>query len=124
MLPGCGEKAGRLVEAGQWVDRSVPALFIIYHLDGDIPEAGLKEKLKPLARKHAGKYGFVIQIAVRDADYARKLASPETKALHDRGEFQVGSEILTGPDAKVQGGMVHTYFREGDYDEWIYWPRL
>lgn len=116
----CHQNEERLVEIGMWVDETVPALFIFYHMPADVPEEELKALLKPISREHAARYEFVVQVAVHELAWAQKLASAESRERVMNMELLVGSDLLEDPSLATNGGMVYTYYKNGDYDEWIY----
>ena len=116
----CHQAQEKLVEVGTWVDDTVPALFIFYHMPNNVPEEELKILLKPVSRQHAAQYEFVVQVVVHELAWAEKLASDETRESVMKMELLVGTDLLEDPSLTTNGGMVYTYYKNGDYDEWIY----
>jgi hypothetical protein len=116
----CKAERERLTEVGRWTDDSMPAIFIFYHMSEDIPEAQLKEILKPTARRHAAQYGFVVQVAVHDENWAQKLVTADMRERIINNELPVGSDLVLNDAMEVRGGLVYTYYKDGDYDEYIY----
>jgi len=124
LLTGCTAVQQPLVtERGQWSESMVPAHYIVYHARPDATEDQLAEALKPIARKLAAKNAFVVQVAVYDDAWADYLIQPETQQHIMNNELPVGTDLIMHSDMQVQGGLVYTYYRDGDYDEFFYWPR-
>ena len=119
----CAEKGDKLLEVGRWVDKSMPALFVVYHMKEDIAEAALQEIQKPRARQFAARYPFVIQVTVHDGAWAARLATEEMRRRIRNNELPVGSDLVWNDSMSVQGGLVYTYYKNGDYDEFIYHER-
>ena len=116
----CQQNHEKLIEVGTWVDDTVPALFIFYHMPNDVPEEELKILLKPISREYAAQYEFVVQVAVHELAWAEKLASDKTREGIMNMKLLVGTDLLEDPTLTTNGGMVYTYYKNGDYDEWIY----
>lgn len=120
VLLSCHQDKEKLVEVGRWVDDNAFTLFIIYHMPNDIPEEELKVLLKPISRMHSAQYEFVVQLAVHELAWAQKLASAEIRERIEKMELFVGADLLEDPSLTTNGGMVYTYYKNGDYDEWMY----
>ncbi len=119
----CTEEGEKLLEVGRWVDESMPALFVVYHMNEDIAEAQLQELQKPRARKFAARYPIVIQVTVHDGDWAARLITEEMRRRIINIELPIGSDLVWNDSMSVQGGLVYTYYKNGDYDEFIYHQR-
>ena len=76
--------------------------------------------MKPVSREHSAQYEFVVQVVVHELAWAQKLASAETREGVMKMELLVGTDLLEDPTLTTNGGMVYTYYKNGDYDEWIY----
>ncbi len=122
-VASCARESEKPVEVGRWVDRSMPALFVVYHMREDIAEGELQELQKPRARQLAAQYPFVIQVTVHDADWATRLTSEEMRQRIISLELPIGSDLVWNESMSVQGGLVYTYYKNGDYDEFIYHER-
>jgi hypothetical protein len=108
---------------GRWVDESVPALFVVYHMKEDIGEAELREIQKPRARQLAAQYPIVIQVTVHDGAWAARLTTEELRQRIINIELPIGSDLVLQESMSVRGGLVYTYYKNGDYDEFIYHER-
>ncbi len=122
-LSSCAQEGEKLLEVGRWVDKSMPALFVVYHIKQDLDEAQLQEMQKPRARQFAAQYPFVIQVSVHDGAWAARLTTEEMRLRISTNELPVGSDLVWKDSMSVQGGLVYTYYKNGDYDEFIYHAR-
>ena len=122
-LASCTTEPEQLVEVGRWIDDSVPALFIVYYAQQEMPEAQLQERQKPRARQLAGNYPFVTQVTVYDEDWANQLITEEVRRRIINNELPIGSDLLLDESMTIQGGLVYTYYQNGDYDEFIHHDR-
>ena len=112
-----------LTEVGRWADDSIPALYIVHYADKDLSEPELQTILKPVARELSARYAFVVQVAVYDPVWAEKLASEAMQERIQRNELLVGSDMVLHDSMTIEGGLVYTYYKDGDYDEFIYHAR-
>ena len=49
--------------------------------------------------------------------------SEELRQRIIRNELPIGSDLVWDESMSVQGGLVYTYYKNGDYDEFIYHER-
>ena len=101
----------------------MPALFVVYLMKKDIAEAELKEIQAPIARQLSTQYPFVIQVTVHDPSWAAQLVTETMRRRITSNELPIGSDLVLDETMSVQGGLVYTYYKNGDYDEFIFHER-
>lgn len=122
-LVHCSSEQETLAEVGRWVDGSMPALFVVYLMKKDIAEAELKEIQAPIGRQLSTQYPFVIQVTVHDPSWAAQLVTETMRRRITSNELPIGSDLVLDETMSVQGGLVYTYYKNGDCDEFIFHER-